>query len=186
MRPILTTNDLPLAELSAMRLDGEIVAVDQCFAPFDDFPSPEQRASALALNRGERLIAERHSAAWVWGALDHPPTPHEFCVAHNARVTRRPVPHLTVREVVLAEGDVIEIGGVAVTSPQRTIADLVRFSDHWGQRDGIIVSRLLTAGGLTVAQALRELDRHKLPHKRRATERLRASADVQQILPSRS
>ena len=175
MRPILTTADIPLAELSAMRLDGEIVAVDQCFAPFDDFPSPEQRASALALNLGERLIAERHSAAWVWGGLDKPPTPHEFCVAHNARVTRRPVPHLTVREVVLAEGDVIEIGGVAVTSPRRTIADLVRFSEQWDDRDGLMITRLLTANDLSVTQALRELDRHKLPYKRRAIARIRAA-----------
>lgn len=175
MSTIYSTDDIPLAELSAMRLDGELVPVDQCFAPFDDFPSPVQRASALAPLTSERLIAERRSAAWVWGALDRPPAPHEFCVAHSARVTRRPVPYVTVREVVLGEGDVLELGGVAVTSIPRTIADLVRFADAWGDSEMDTVTRLLEIGRLDAQDALRELDRHKLPHKRRALERLRAA-----------
>lgn len=158
-----------------MRLDGELVTVDQSFAPFDDFPSPGQRASALARGLGERLIAERRSAAWIWGALDRPPAPHEFCVAHNARVTRRPVPHVVVREVVLGDGDITELGGAAVTSPRRTIADLVRFSETWTDEDRDVVARLLAIGRLSADDALRELERHKLPHKRRATERLRTS-----------
>lgn len=176
MPTILTTHDLPLAELCAMRLDGELVAVDQWFAPFDDFPSPTQRAAALAFGAGERLIAERRSAAWVWGGLDRPPASHEFCVAHNARVTRRPVPHVVVREVVLLDGDVIVVGGVGVTSPRRTIADLVRFCETWTDEDTETIRRLLDVGALSLLEALRELDRHKLPHKKRAIERLRAAA----------
>jgi hypothetical protein len=173
MHQILTSMDLPLAELSAMRLDGELVAVDRWYAPFDDFPTERQRASALVEGLHDRLIAERRTAAWVWGALDTPPAPHEFCTAHDARVTRRPTPHVVIREVVLAAGDTVMISGIAVTTPRRTAADLLRFTDLWSSRDQETVRRLLIVGDVREQDVLDELSRHKLPHKRRAVERLR-------------
>ena len=174
MHHILTTTDLPLAELSAMRLDGELVAVDRWYAPFDDFPTEHQRAAALVHGLHDRLIAERRTAAWVWGALDTPPAPHEFCTAHDARVTRRPTPHVVIREVVLAPGDTVIISGIAVTTPRRTAADLLRFNDSWSSRDRETTRRLLSVGTVREQDVLDELGRYKLPHKRRAVERLRS------------
>ena len=173
MHHVLTTDDLPLAELSAMRLDGELVAVDRCFAPFDEFPSPRQRASALVGSVHDRLIAERRTAAWIWGALDPPPAIHEFCTAWDARVTRRPAPHLTIREVVLGDDDVQNVAGLPVTTPRRTVADLVRFTESWTPAQRSMVERLLAIGKLRADDIVRDLDRHKLPHKKRAVERLR-------------
>ena len=175
MHRILTNADLPLAELSAMRLDGELVSVDRWFAPFDEFPSVHQRALALLPGLHDRLIAERHTAAWVWGALDTPPAPHEFCTALDARVTRRPTPHVLIREVVLNESDTVVVSGVSVTSPRRTVADLLRFTETWTPGDRDIVRRLLDAGSLVASDVTEELGRHKLPHKRRAVQRLHES-----------
>ncbi|NYF10788.1 hypothetical protein HDC94_001944 [Leifsonia sp. AK011] len=173
MHLILTSTDLPLAELSAMRLDGELVAVDRWYAPFDDFPTERQRAAALFDGLPDRLIAERRTAAWVWGAVDTPPAPHEFCTAHDARVTRRPTPHVVIREVVLGPADTVTISGLAVTTPQRTAADLLRFTESWSPRDRETTRRLLSIGSVCEQDVLDELSRHKLPHKRRAVERLR-------------
>ncbi len=177
MNLILTTDDLPLAELTAMRLDGDLVAVDQWFAPFDEFPSARQRAGALSHGLHDRLIAERRSAAWVWGALDRPPASHEFCTAQDARVTRRPAPNLVIREVVLSPSDTVAIAGIAVTSPRRTAADLLRFTETWSHLDSETIARLLSVGSITVSDVLDELGRYKLPHKRRAVERLRQAAN---------
>jgi hypothetical protein len=169
---VLTPNDLPLAELSALHLDGELVAVDDAFAPLDQPPSPAQRAASLALLCEHRLIAERRTAAWVWGAsLDAPPR-HDVCVSIGARAGTSHSGRLHVREVVIAPEEIVALGGVHVTTPMRTVLDLARASDAF---DPGLITRLLEVSRLTLGECIAELrSRRNLPQKKLALKRLEA------------
>lgn len=174
MRSLLTCRDFPLAELTAMRLDGDVVAVGPSFAPFDDVPDPAQRAVAIRDLTGGRLIAERRTAAWIWGAIGSPPSPWELCAADGGRIALPPEPGVVVREVVMLPGDVRTLAGVRVTSPTRTAADLVRFVENWTTDAGELVANLLALTRTDVETVRQALDRFKLTYRRRALERLDA------------
>jgi hypothetical protein len=167
---VLTPHDLPLAELSALHLDGELVAVDDAFAPLDQPPSPTQRAASLALLCEQRLIAERRTAAWIWGAsLDAPPR-HDLCVSIGARAGASHSGRLHVREVVIAPEEMVALGGVHVTTPMRTVMDLARASDAF---DPGLVTTLLEVSQLSLDECIAELrSRRNLPQKRLALKRL--------------
>jgi hypothetical protein len=167
---VLTDRDLPLAELRAMLLDGELVAVDEAFAPIDQPPSPAQRAASVAMYCQQRLIAEQRTAAWIWGAIGEAPQRHELCVSIGARARTNHPGRLTVREVVISEDEIATLGVVRVTRPLRTVVDLTRFQERL---DPALVVSLMKAAGLTVEACVDELHRrHNLPGKKLALKRL--------------
>jgi hypothetical protein len=102
-----------------------------------------------------------------------PPAVHHLCVSTAAR-TRRPLAGL--REVRFDEGDLVLVGGVAVTSPLRTVLDLVRSAeDDEHAADRSALRALLHVAGIAPEQAAARLDaRRKLPGKELALRRLRA------------
>ena len=170
---ILSVHDLPSAELGALVLDGEAYRVGQCVAAVDQASGPLVRAAALALELPDRLIAEQHSAAWVWGATALPPPRHEVC----ADITARKRPPLNagfiVREVVILHDDFLVLAGAAVTTPMRTAIDLARFATGWGDEDVRIVSELLRLAQCSVLDCARAMNRRRnLPNKTIALRRL--------------
>lgn len=174
---VLSSDDLPLPELLAARLDGEVFSIDRCFAPLDEFDQPRMRAACLARGLNARLIAERRTAAWIWGAREHPPHPHEFCVSLSARVAHRISGRMLVREVMIDPEDISEVEGVQVTTPLRTVSDIVRFSDDFGAQEVAEVIALMRIGDLDLERCLDQLDRRRnLPNKRLAASRLRRCA----------
>lgn len=87
------------------------------------------RAQVAALVMGPTAVLCDRTAAWVLGVdclayaeLDDPP-PLESCVLRGHEPTQRP--EVVGRTRDLREDDVIVIGGVRVTSPLRTAADLL-------------------------------------------------------------
>jgi hypothetical protein len=172
--PVLSGLDLPLAELHAARLDGEVFRVDDCFSPIDEIAQPAHRARALVTGVRDRLIAEQRSAAWVWGALSEPPTVHQFCVVLGARVTPPGISWMTVREVVLDASELVTLEGLQVTTPLRTAVDLARFTVEFGPAEGTMVTGLMRVGRFGLAECLDDMDRRRnLPNKRRAARFLR-------------
>ena len=163
---VLTLVDLPLPELLAARLDGDLFALDDCFTPIDEIDQPRHRAAALHAGLSERLIAEQLSAAWIWGALDAPPARHQLCAATGARVGHAHPPWMDVREVVIHEHEIASIDGLLLTTPLRTAVDLARFSPCFEMS---MVTRL----GVTRTECLADLDRRRnLPGKKLARQRL--------------
>lgn len=172
LSPVLTARDLPLAELRAMQLDGQLVAVDEAFAPVDQPPSPTQRAASVSMYCQERLIAEQRTAAWIWGASLDPPLRHELCVSIGARARTTHPGRLQVREVVIAPDEIATLGVVRVTTPMRTVMDLARFQSAF---DPELISALLRVSNLTADRCVAELrSRHNLPQKKLAVRRLEA------------
>lgn len=177
LAPVLRVGDLPLAELCAARLDGELVGVDECFSPIDVRPGPFTRARALTGLWSHRLIAEQRTAAWVWGATSDAPARHQLCASIGARARASTPQRSVVREVVIDADEVAELQSVRVTAPLRTVTDLVRFSARFDDAEIQIVRQLLAVAGLTLDDCRDALDRRRnLPAKRLAWARLRLVA----------
>lgn len=123
---MLDTDDLPLAELCAARLDGELFAIDDGWAPVDEPDLPGFRAAVTALRVPRALIIERMSAAWVHGAIVAPPPVAQFCVPLSARIAVIGDQRATVREVRIDDGEITRFGDIRCTTPVRTAFDLLR------------------------------------------------------------
>jgi hypothetical protein len=162
LSPVLTTADLPLAELCAARLDGELLRVDDSFTSIDQPHDRTLRALTISLAWPERMIAERWSAAWVWGALDQPPARHTLCASLGARARSSTPQRVAVREVVIDDDEMVTLAGQRVTTPLRTITDLARF-DHVPTE---LLARLIALGDVSLDACRAALDRRRnLPNK---------------------
>ena len=169
----LTSDDLPLAELLAARLDGDVFSLNLSFFAIDEFDTPVLRAASLRPHVPAHLTAERATAAWIWGASPAPPQVHEFCSGIEARGRPGGPLAMTVREVVIAEIETRELGGLGVTDPHRTLLDLLRFATVF---DSAVATRLAELAGADRAGCIEDLERRRnLPFRRRALARL---ADV--------
>ncbi|TFD67957.1 type IV toxin-antitoxin system AbiEi family antitoxin [Cryobacterium ruanii] len=126
---VLTVNDLPLAELYGARLDGQVFQVADCWCVIDEIDGCDTRAVAASQLVPPRAIAERLTAAWIYG-LAPEPRRHQFCVLIGARTTALWSPRAQVREIVRTPDDVRTISGVRVTTPLRTAVDLARYTPH--------------------------------------------------------
>jgi hypothetical protein len=174
LQPVLTAHDLPVPELMAARLDGELAVLDGAWTPVDEIEQPRHRALSLALRLPDRVIIEQRSAAWVWGATLLPPNEHQLCAAIGARV-RPGAGWPPVREVVIDDDEIWTFGVAKVTCPMRTVIDLVRFADAFDDELAATVIALLDIGGLEIQQCLEAMEgRRNLPSKRRARARLAA------------
>ncbi len=175
---------MPLPELCAARLDGEVVALDECFVAVDTAIGADARAIALRSIVGGRAIAETISALWIYGIVPSPPSVHTVCLD---RADRSASPHclrVTVGQSRFLPGDVCTIGGMGVTSPLRTIYDLAR-----GRRFTAIESegiRLLIARfALTEAACRARVDAvRNLPGRHAALRRLHDLAGAAEPYPA--
>jgi hypothetical protein len=173
LTPVLSRREFAAAELTALVLDGEVYRVGSCVAPLDEIPGPAVRAAALGSELPARLIAEQHSAAWVWGAQSQPPVRHEVCADIAARMRPSPDAGFSVREVVILHNDTTVLGDLAITTPMRTAIDLTRFVANWNDDETRIVRELLRIGEFGILDCARAMNRRRnLPGKRIALERL--------------
>ncbi len=174
---VLDTDDLPLAELCAARLDGELVAIDDGWAPVDEPDLPGFRAAVTALRAPRSLIIERLSAAWVHGALVAPPPVAQFCVPLSSRIAVISDHRATVREVRIDDDEITWFGDIRCTSVVRTGFDLLR-DPVLGDDVAVPVVAAMLAPQVLLEVALRErLDAAtRMPHKTAALARLDAAA----------
>ncbi|WP_438855593.1 type IV toxin-antitoxin system AbiEi family antitoxin [Agromyces sp. M3QZ16-3] len=182
---VLDVDDLPLAELCAARLDGEVMRIGAGWCPIDEPDLPGLRAASVAPRLPPPFVIERRSAAWVHGALPTPPPIAECCVPHSERVATRSLPaDMLLREVAIEAVDIVVISHIRCTTLHRTVYDLVR--DPAAGRDTVdIVARLLavdrSAGGAVRA---RLEGAHRLPHKAAALARLTSAETLATAQPS--
>ncbi|MEO7122173.1 MAG: type IV toxin-antitoxin system AbiEi family antitoxin [Lacisediminihabitans sp.] len=173
---VLSCDYLPLAELHAARLDGELVACASFFTPIDEPADIGQRARLLANMGPDRMIAEKHSAAWVWGVLDRPPFRQQFCVDAGARISISSAASHQLREVVIDEADIARVGELRLTTPIRTAIDIARTRGPFDVADRDIVASLMLRGGFGEEECASAMNkRRNLPRKSEALARLRES-----------
>ncbi|MDY0909759.1 hypothetical protein [Microbacterium sp. CFBP9034] len=161
---------LSLAELTAARLDGDVVELGDAYIPADAVETRALRAGSLTGILGETLAATHLTAAWIHGALPEPPVRHTVQRAVDRRLHRVPVGHLVYRDLAVHPADLELIGGVRVTSAVRTLADLARVGDDAHARAARLLSE--DRAGLR-DEAIARLEQASLPHKRAAIALLR-------------
>jgi hypothetical protein len=137
---VLTPEDLSLAELSSARLDGEVYALGSAWCPVDEIDGPVNRARAVGLLVPVTAVAERATAAWIFG-LTAEPSCHELRLDSRARRHVSPSVHLRIREVRDPLTDTLELDGVHVTTPLRTAIDLALYRSD--RHDNTAEARLL-------------------------------------------
>ena len=125
---VLSTVDLPLAELCSARIDGELFAIGDVWCPIDQPDGARERAQAAARMVPARAISERFTAAWIFGGAPEPRR-HQFCVDTSARAHVAFSTRYQLREVTGITAETIDLGGASVTTPRRTVVDLARTLD---------------------------------------------------------
>ena len=168
---------LSRAELTAACLDGHLVALGDAYIPADAVETPALRAGSLTRVLGDTLAATHLTAAWVHGALPSPPVRHTVQRAVSRRLHVRPDRRLVYRDLTVPPDDLLLLGGVLVTNPARTLADLARASDdeHRAAAD-----LLASAQPGVVELAIARLEQGRLPGKRNALAWLREYAAERQ------
>ena len=115
---------LSLPELSAARLDGDVVEMGDAYIPADLVESSDVRASSVAVLVRPGTAASGPTAAWIHGAGDEPPVVHHVQRATIRRVRPQPSHRLVFHDTPLSAEDIVRLGGVAVVTPARTLLDL--------------------------------------------------------------
>jgi hypothetical protein len=182
VKRVLSTEDLPLAELTAARLDGELYGVDLCFAPVDEVPSRIQRADAVHRIAPRSVWAELATAAWVHGVGFNAPCPHTFAIDIEHRTGMVVSSAMSVRERRVSPLALTRIGPLAVTTPFQTAVDFLR-GTAFGDEEGVLVAGLLAVAGSSPGECAHELARRRtVPGNRRALQRLSTLEDAQPAL----
>jgi len=156
---------LSLPELTAARLDGDVVELGEAYAPADLVETPALRAASLApLMEGMRDAAfAGMSAAWIHGAGDAPPELHELQSATERRLRAPATRRLLVHDPVLDPVDVQHLGGIAVTMPERTLIDLLRWPVTVPERHDWALLLVQTEPSLIARAASRFARMHRGP-----------------------
>jgi len=157
---------LSTAELSAARLDGDVVELGDAYIPADAVETQALRAGSLHAILGDALAATHLSAAWILGAIDEPPARHTVQRAVGHRLHHVMGRRIVYRDPSIAPDDLWRIGGVFVTTPRRTLADLARVPE-----DGFpeAARRLSDATPGLAREAMTWFSERKpVPHKRAA------------------
>lgn len=141
LSPVLTTRDLHIAELSSLRMRGALRAVGESWLAAGEPLTLETRADVVAATLAPRQIADRWTAAWVWGATQTLQTPYEVCISREPRgVTPRRLaqdrtphdnrePDRAHRRTIGAPGDVTSPVDLAL-APRTGVREIVLRSDE--------------------------------------------------------
>lgn len=168
---------LPPAVRRAAVLRGDLLRCGPGVRPPGWPDAPRVRAHALSPWIGRHRAVSHLAAAWVWGAARGAGSPLDVTVP--PRLRRDPVHDVDLRihHLPCPEDDLVRFGAVPVTSPARTVYDLLHLADRAGgpprassavfPREYRIACRLLAVlvpGGLTAA-----LDAHAARGRRRVS-----------------
>jgi hypothetical protein len=175
---VLDTLDLPLAELCASKLDGELFGVGDGFRPVDYPDDIVARALSLSRTLTDGRIAHRETAAWILGATPVLVRPLPVCVHAGLSHGLDPRHGMVLGEAILRAHETFTVGGLEITTPMRTVIDLLRVPET-APFDATISARLLADADLSTAEVELELgDRRFQRERKRAFRRLRQIAPM--------
>lgn len=161
-------------ELQGMAFDGILLPLyGKSYASPSTAVTHRLRARAAALTVPERIrtkvVAGRLTAAWIYGCAN-PPERLSLLVDAKHRISSlRGSTACSLHEVRLGQMDVVSLGGMLVSSPLRTAADIALHVES--DRALPALRRLLAKDDLGIRLRLLTLAVEatpRVPHKRRA------------------
>ncbi|MGW8483786.1 type IV toxin-antitoxin system AbiEi family antitoxin [Microbacterium sp. NPDC055903] len=165
------------AELGSCRLDGLLVEVGDGYLPADLPETAPARAASIAGLLRPELAAAGPSAAWIHGAGDRPPGRHHARPAVSRRLRAPSSIRLNVHESAVEATELVDMGGIRVTTPIETAIDLAR--GMGGADAHAWLAALAVAIGPTLLLWAQERlsIRHRMPGKRAALTALERAYD---------
>ena len=138
------------SELSAMRLDGEVVPLGDSYVHTTSLTTPVARVTSLSLSLPQTHVLAGRAAAWVHGCAAQPRMLDVLIRAH-VRPVRRTDPRLRIRrEDLHMEDDSLCIGGMRVLTRQKT-AEVLRENPLCDTDDEWSADQLLFEAGATMS-----------------------------------
>lgn len=99
--------------------------------PADTVETSAARVASIAsLITSPMVACIGPTAAWVHGAGDRPPHLHHVQRAVSRRIRVSAHPRVRFHDSALDPADTVDIAGIAVTTPLRTLSDLARGTDR--------------------------------------------------------
>ncbi|WP_336659534.1 hypothetical protein [Leucobacter sp. USHLN153] len=164
----------PEAIRSAERLRGTLVRCGPGLRPVAWPETPRVRLSALAPwltpKSGGPVVAVGATAAWVWGAMRTPHTLLECSTIGRERRQFPPHSRVKLHHYSLDEHDIVWFGRGGVTTPARTLCDVLRSSEELSRVERVACRLLLLrlpAGRAGACQHLAEGARRRRQVARR-------------------
>lgn len=117
---------LPYSELMELTRDGLLLRLtNRCWIRPGTVLDPVVRAQALGEPRLTGLVYSHRSAHWVWWGASSAPHTDELTTRVRRRL-RSSHPGFTVWERHVPPQDEAALGGICLTTPERTLFDCVR------------------------------------------------------------
>ncbi|MBO1901960.1 hypothetical protein J4H92_08365 [Leucobacter weissii] len=173
----------PVALRSAERLRGTLVPCGPGLRGVGWPETPSVRAAALAEWLGDDCVAVRLTAAWIWGAARAPGRPLRVTTRERRRSARISTDWLRIHAMRCPDSETLGLCGFRVTTPLRTVLDLLHAQESFDLPERVACRLLLTTiegGSATVAHSLARRTR---PHLRRARERFAGLLGVTEDRP---
>lgn len=170
---LIDGHEFSIAELSAARLDGDVVGVGSAFAPAGALVDHRHRAAAIAADVPPAGIVVGRSAAWLQSGFGRPPLPIEIGVSGPATRWSRPYRNARSMRVRPEHRETVGIAGatVAVLTPVAVVLDLARVAPEAG--DDALIRAVLERCGVAMDEVFDALARWThLPGKREVVARL--------------
>ena len=162
----------PIALRSAARLRGALVPCGPGLRGVGWPETPRVRVTALAEYLPDGRVATHLTAAWVWGAARDPGHPLRISTGRRKRVIVTDTEPCRIAQMRLSDGDVSPLGEFRVTTPLRTMLDLLHDPERFGHAEEVacrLLSERVAGGWVAVAE---HIDTHRRPFCRIARERL--------------
>lgn len=168
MGHFLLTSSLTSAEISALRLDGELSRHHELW---DEIQSWKTRSFQVLGKEQHPVVLTGLSAAWALGVGDEP-LKHCASTITTRRIRTAENPLLKIEERSLDASEIWRDNNVGVTSPLRTITDVLKTAlitkDQWHN----IPYELMDLHSITIEQVIASIESmNYVPYKRRALHR---------------
>lgn len=155
---------LPVAVQHSLRLRGALVSCGPGLRGVGWPETPSVRLIALAPWLEHDSIASHLTAAWVWGAARAPGSPLHLTLRAGRRAPVHDTPQVRFHEQPVQENEKRCFGQLAVTSPLRTLVDLL-YAPSPHSREEQVACRLLYSRRSAIDHAaLLKLRDHRRPH----------------------
>ena len=159
---------LPYEILQTLRMDGEL---SRDIELLDTPPSWQSRSVALLEDCGPDVVLTGVSALWAFGAAQIPAFHTASYISDRRRRTTLRS-SICWEERCFYEGDILLENGIGVTSPTRTMCDVLRFANFTQQHKSDIET-LIKISSISIQEITDALkQRPKVPYKEMALSRL--------------
>lgn len=170
--PVPLPSRWPVAIRSAELLRGTLVRCGPGVRPVGWPETPRVRLAALDTWLDPGRIAILLTAAWVWGFARAPDSPLELATPQRKRPGALTPTGAVLHQHRYEAGSIQELGGFWVTTPARTLTDMLRLSEPFSGAHRIACRLILVSTPLSREQVHAALREQAAPFRRRARERL--------------